>query len=295
MNRTTAGDRIILFTLVDLLIQIIFFGFFLFAANRASQGEIQDRVALLAKRFGIVSVNRYLNATSKLVAIADLDRVQVASETGKSIEAFDNTTKMLEGLDQEDVRWFANMDKEQRRDLARMIAALSPADRENLARFIGRFGIGFVRATVAKGLDAEQVRRFVAAMAKLPPADRKKFTALGVAFVKASPDKRKKIVDAAATVMKPMCFGERQALWVTEVAGGYVVRPIIGDVLSDVSRYLSAGAHVGAEYRLGEGEFGRFSAGITGAHPTCNIRVRQDTTTNSEAQFKTIQRWYVTF
>jgi len=27
----------------------------------------------------------------------------VASETGKSIEAFDNVTKMLEGLDQDDV------------------------------------------------------------------------------------------------------------------------------------------------------------------------------------------------
>ena len=51
------------------------------------------------------------------------------------------------------------MEKEQRRDLARMIAALSRADRENLARFIGRHGIGFVGATVAKGLDAEQVRR----------------------------------------------------------------------------------------------------------------------------------------
>ncbi|HEY0381827.1 MAG TPA: hypothetical protein VGC72_06485 [Candidatus Elarobacter sp.] len=277
------------------MIQIIFFGFFLFAANRASQGEIQDRVAILAKRFGIVTVTRFFNATSKLVAIADLDRVQSASETGKSIEAFKNTTKMLEGLNQEDVQWLANMDKEQRRDLARMIAALSPADRENLARFIGRYGIGFVRATVAKGLDAEQVRRFVAAIAKLPPPDRKKFTELGVAFVKASPDKRKKIVDAAATVMKPMCFSDQKALWISEVAGGYIVRPIIGDVLSDVARYLSPGAHLGAEYRLGEGDFERFSAAISGAHPTCFIKVRQDSSTNSEAQFKTIQRWYITF
>ena len=71
MLRAGSGDRIILFTLVDLLLQIIFFGFFIFAANRAAEGEMQDKIGALARKFGVVSVTRYVNATSRLVAISD--------------------------------------------------------------------------------------------------------------------------------------------------------------------------------------------------------------------------------
>ena len=280
--RGAASDRIILFTLVDLLIQIIFFGFLLFAANRAAQGSVQDRVALLARKFGVVSVVRFLDATSKLVAISDLGRVDVVPAGDKSRLIFHDTTGMLERIDKSDVTALARMDKRQLQTFTRMYAELTPADRQQLSSFISRYGIAVVRKAVAGGLTPKQLLGVLDSASSLPTGDREKFLTLATTFAKADPSNRQKIVEATANIVKLPCFGGRPAFHITEVPSGYLVQPLIPDV---------AGSGGGV---LGEDAFSTFAAAVTGAYTTCTIRVRQDTQTNNERQFKKIQRYFWT-
>jgi hypothetical protein len=276
-----SSDRIILFTLVDLLIQIIFFGFLLFAANRAAQGSVQDRVALLARKFGVVSVVRFLDATSKLVAISDLGRVDVVPIGDKSRLIFNDTAGMLERIDRSDVRTLARMDKRQLQTFTKMYAALAPADRRQLSSFVSRYGIAVVRKAVGGGLTPKQLLSVLDSASSLPTGDREKLLTVATTFAKADPAKRQKIVDATANIVKLPCFGGRPAFHITEVSNGYIVQPLIPDV-------------AGLGGSLGEGEFSNFAAAITGAHTTCVIRVLQDTQTNNERQFKNIQRYFWT-
>ena len=277
-----SSDRIILFTLVDLLIQIIFFGFLLFAANRAAQGSVQDRVALLARKFGVVSVVRFLDATSKLVAISDLGRVDVLPASDNSRLVFRDTTGMLERIDMSDVRTLARMDKRQLQTFTRMYAALAPADRRQLSSFISRYGIAVVRKAVAGGLTPKQLLSVLDSASSLPAGDREKFLTVATTFAKADPANRQKIVDATANIAKPPCFGGRPAFHITEMPSGYLVQPLLPDV---------AGFGGGV---LSEDAFSSFASAVTGAHTTCTIRVRQDTQTNNERQFKKIQRYFWT-
>ena len=127
--RTSSGERVVLFTLVDLLLQMIFLAFFLFAANRATQGEMQDKVGALARKFGVVSVTRYLNATSKLVAIADLGRVDVIPAGEKQTRALDDTTTLLQNLDRRSLAALAGLNGAELKAFAGVYADLSGPER----------------------------------------------------------------------------------------------------------------------------------------------------------------------
>lgn len=294
-DRASASDRIVLFTLVDLLLQIIFCGFLLFAANRASQGDVQDQIALLARTFGVVSVSRFLEATSKLVAIADLGKVDVVPTTDKSRVLFADATKMLEGLTQDDVGSLAKMDAQQRRAFMKMYAAMPPADRLQLSTFVNRYGSGVMKALLNGGLSAKQLRVLLDTLARLPAADQDRFRYLAVTFANADPAKRQKIVAATAILVRPMCFNRQQAFRITEVPSGYLVLPLIGAVAPDVRRLLASEPRLGPSYRLSGPAFRQFGAAITAAHSTCMIRVDQATTTNDERQLIAIQRWFATY
>jgi hypothetical protein len=289
--RANGSDRIILFTLVDLLVQIIFFAFLLFAVNRATQGNVQDRVAELARKFGIVSVTRFLEATSKLVAISELGRVDLAPASDDS-KTLDDATKVIEGLDPETLRALSRLNAAQLHALTKSIAALSPQERRQLTAFIGRYGMTFLRPLLDSGLTAAQLETLLSTLAKLPPGDRGKLIQLGVTFAKVDPAKRQKIVEATAVMVRPTCFDRRQALEVTEVPNGYRVRALIPAAAADVARLL--GGRRGA-YTLTAAEFSRFASAITSAHADCTIRVLQRTETNDERQLKAIQYWFATW
>jgi hypothetical protein len=293
-SRAFAGDRIVLFTLVDLLLQIIFCGFLLFAANRASNGEIQDKIARLAQAVGLVSVTNYVDATSRLVAIADLGKIDVVRHSDKSTALLDEATAMLKGLSEEDLSALSGMDEQQRRAFMKMYAALAPADRQQLSAFIGQYGIGIMKAALAGGMTSEQLRSFLNTISRLPAGDRKKFVQLSVTFANADPAKRQKIVDATAEIVKPPCFGRKAALHITEVSGGYLVRPLIEAVVPDVARALSSGASVGQTFHVSESAFSNFGSAVAAAHPTCYIQVDRDSQTYDERQLLKIQRWFGT-
>ncbi|MBV8369612.1 MAG: hypothetical protein JO036_11895 [Candidatus Eremiobacteraeota bacterium] len=256
------GDRIILFTLVDLLLQIIFLGLFLFAAHRAGQGDVDDRIAQLIRQYGVVRVGDYLNATSELVAIKDIGRVAVVpGGKPKVTQPLDEVTKLLQHLDRETLPRIAGMNNT---ELKHFTALVKKPD----------------------------VRSLLAELAKLSPKDQRAFAGLGGAFFKADPDTRTKII--AAANVKPLCFARQNAYHITEVPGGYVVRPLIPDVLPDVARAVPG--HRGMEsFRLGEAEFARLGEVTLAAHRKCTVNVQQATTTNNERQFKTIQYYFGTW
>ena len=141
----------------------------------------------------------------------------------------------------------------------------------------------------------DDARALLRAAAAMPPGDRAALIKIDKLFADADPGKRKKIVDATASVVKPLCFKDRQALHITEVPGGYVVRTLIAEIGPDVRRATSSSGAVGATYQLGLSEFQTFAASVTGAHKDCIVNVQQDTTTNDERQFKTIQRYFGTW
>lgn len=263
MRRSGGGDRIILFTLVDLLLQIIFLGLFLFAAHRAFQGDVDDRVTKLIAKFGVVPVGQYLNATSKLVAIADLDRIAVIpAGKPKETQALKDTTKLLRDLDRGTVRGLANMDRSQLKTLAAMVKK-------------------------------PEFRRLLSGLATLPRKEQGAFVDLGGAFLKADPDTRTKIIAAAANV-KPLCFAKRNAYHIVEIPGGYVVRPLIRDVRPDIDRALPG--HRGAQQMtLSEAEFSRLGDVTNAIHRNCTVNVTQESQTNNERQFKTIQHYFGTW
>jgi hypothetical protein len=284
MIRANAGDRIILFTLVDLLLQIIFFVFLLFAINRASQGKVQDQIAALADKFGIVSVTKFFAATSKLVAISDLGRVDTAATTDRS-KILDDATKVIEGLDPDTLKALSGMNKQQLQAFAKLVRQLSPAEREQMTAFIKKYGLTFLRPAVASGLSAEQLQALLDAFVKLPARDRGNLIKLNESFAKADPGKRQKIVDATANVVKPMCFNGQQAMVITEISGGYLVEPN--------PKVPQAG--LGGVRTLTQSEFTAFGSTLNAAHTDCLIRVQQLSKTNSEYQLKTIQQYFVTF
>lgn len=274
MVRAGSGDRIILFTLVDLLLQIMFFGFFIFAANRATEGEMQDKIGALARKFGVVSVTRYMNATSKLVAISDLHHIDVVGSA-----VFRDVTTVLEGLNPDAVRGLASLKPKELQAFARAYATLPAPERHQVAAFLAKHGN-----------DAGTLLRTAA---QLPPEDLPAMMKIDKQFANADPAKRKKIVEAA--MVKPLCFKRRTALHITEVPGGYIVRPLIPDVARDVARATSSSGAIGTTYRFGQADFQSFAASVAGAHEDCIVNVQQDTTTNDERQFKTIQRYFGTW
>jgi hypothetical protein len=293
-SRANAGDRIVLFTLVDLLIQVIFCGFLIFAANRASQGDVQDKIAQLARLFGVQPVSNFIDATSKLVAIADLDKVHVVDPSDKSKELFDDTTKMLERLDADDLRNLAAMDTRQRQAFMKLYATMAPADRQQLSKFVAQYGAGAMKALVSGGLSAQQLRTLLETLSRLSPADQDRFRYLAQTFASADLAKRQKIVAATAILVRPKCFGGRSAFKITEIPGGYLVAPLIPQIAPDVSRYLSSAERAGGAFRLGQSAFMAFGATVSSAHGQCMIEVDQATTTYDERQLISIQRWFGT-
>ncbi|HEV3088469.1 MAG TPA: hypothetical protein VGY57_11725 [Vicinamibacterales bacterium] len=275
--RAGSGDRIILFTLVDLLLQIIFLGLFLFAAYRAVQGDMHDRLTQLARKFGVFSVTNYLNSTSKLVAVADLGRIDVVPAGKKATRAFRDTTTLLQDLDRTSLPELARMNKDELKAFASIYAGLSPAERKRFAALVKR----------------PELRAFWTGLAKLTPEDQRTFLGLGDAFLKADPDTRSKIIAAAANV-KPLCFARHNAYEITEVSGGYVVRPLLREVLPDVARAVP-GQRGMQSIQLGEAEFARLGEATLAAHRDCTVNVKQATTTNNEQQYKTIQRYFGTW
>jgi hypothetical protein len=290
-SRAFAGDRIVLFTLVDLLLQIIFCGFLLFAANRASQGGLQDKISKLVGIFEVDRVTRYVDATSKMISIRDLDRVHYTSSSGTSTP-LDEATKMLGGLTLADVSSLAAMDPEQRRAFMKMYATLAPADRDVVSMFLNRYGAGAMNALLSGDLTEEQLRSFMDSVSRLPPGDRKKFVQLSATFAKADPAKRQKIVDQSAVITKPTCFGGKPALHITEIAGGYRITPLIPAIVPEVARAGQAGASVGRAFQLGESAFWHFGSAVTTQHPACYVKVRQDSQTYDERQLLRIQYWF---
>lgn len=294
ISRGHGGDRIVLFTLVDLLIQVIFCGFLIFAANRASQGDVQDKVALLARAFGVENVTKFIDATSKLVAISDLDKVHVVDPSDKSKSLFDDATKMLKGLDADDLSKLAAMDAKQRQAFMKIYTTLAPRDRQQLSEFVVQYGADAMKALMSGGFSTQQLRTLLETLSRLPPADQDKFRYLALTFANADQAKRQKIVAATAILVRPKCFDGHSAFKITEIPGGYLVDPLIPKVAPDVTRYLSTAQRAGRSYRLGQSAFMAFGAAVSTAHGACIIEVDQATTTNDERQLISIQRWFGT-
>jgi hypothetical protein len=186
------------------------------------------------------------------------------------------------------------MDAQQRHAFMKMFTALGPADRQLVSKFVNRYGPDAMKALASGDLTPDQLRAFLSSIARLPPGDRKKFVQLGVTFAKADSDKRQKIVDAAAVVVKPPCFNNQQALHITEVSGGYLVRPLIGAIIPDVRRARPSGASVGQTFSVSESAFSQFGSVVAATHPTCYIQVGRDSRTYDERQLLKIQRWFGT-
>jgi hypothetical protein len=294
IGQADAGDRIVLFTLVDLLIQVIFCGFLIFAANRASQGDVQDKIALLARVFGVGNVTKFIDATSKLVAISDLDKVHFVDASDEQKRLLSDATKMVEGLDADALRQLAAMDAQQRGAFVKMYATLGPRDRQQLGEFVAQYGAGAMKALVSGGLNAKQARTLLETLSHLPQADQDRFRYLALTFAKADRTKRQKIVAATAILVRPKCFNGHSAFKITEIPGGYLLDPLIPQIAPDVSRYLSSAYRGGGGYRLGQSAFMGFGEAVSRAHGACMIEVNQATTTYDERQLISIQRWFGT-
>jgi hypothetical protein len=277
-GRANGGDRIVLFTLVDLLVQIIFCGFLIFAANRAAEGAVQDQVDRLVQAFKVANVTKYMDATSKLVAIADLDKAHLYDPSEKSKTLFSDVTHMLQGLDAKDLGKLAGMDAKERAGFMTMYASMSPGDRQLLSKFVAQNGTGSIKS-----------------LSRLNLGDQAKFNYLAKTFVDADPVKRQMIVATTARLVRPRCFNGRSAFKITEKPGmSYLVQPLIPQVAPDVARLLSGAQRAGNGYFLNQPAFMTFGSAVSSAHAACIIEIDQATETNDERQLISIQRWFGT-
>jgi len=275
--------------------QVIFFGFFLFAANQATQGGVQRQVAILARVFGVVTVTKYLDATSKLIAISDLKTIEVAAPGDKRRKAFEDLTSLLDALDSAQLRRLAAMDERQRDDFVDLYMRLTPTERSQFREFLKRYGAAMLERLLTSSLKKNELEDILSVLSKLPTGEQGAFMTFTSAFTKADKNTRTMMLAAAATISQPTCFDKRQALSIREIHSGYSVQPLIADVESETARFAGSARRVGEHYQLSEAEFSTFAARITAAHNDCTIRVLQSTDTYDERQFKRIQRWFRTW
>lgn len=121
-------DRIILFTLIDLLIQIIFFGFLLFVLHDQSERERKQVSYLfdeLTQKYGVVNLTRFLEALSRLIPIEELERVIVMLESIESgkFKAWSDLLAISKTLD---------VSPEELKKLAELYGSLDREDRGRL-------------------------------------------------------------------------------------------------------------------------------------------------------------------
>jgi hypothetical protein len=296
-------ERLILFTLVDLLIQVIFFGFFLFAANQATQGGVQRQVAVLARVFGIVSVTKYLDAPSRLISISDLGKLEVAALSDKPRKTFEDIISLLDRLNTDDLHKLVAMDARQRSEFVDLYNQLSPVERSQFRDFLKRYGTKMIGQLLATRLKKSELESILATLSKLPGGDQGAFIAFGSTCARVDLNLCREIIAKGlkGLISLPTCFDERQALSVREVPSAYRVRPLIPEVESETRLFSGSALRAGDDYELSEVQFSAFAARMSAAHPKCTIRVLQSTAayvTKSdvhERQLKLIQRWFRTW
>ena len=132
---SVSRDRIILFTFVDLLIQLIFFGFLLFVLFGEKEKERTALVEITeeaAKRYGAVNFTRLLDAISRLVPIEDLDRVILMFENlGKDkVKAWSDLVRNAKRL---------NISPEELFRITELYGALPESEKAKLTDIIRRY------------------------------------------------------------------------------------------------------------------------------------------------------------
>lgn len=286
IGRASAGDRIILFTLVDLLVQIIFCGFLLFAVNRAFEGKIQDKLAALARAFGVVSVTSFLDATSKLVAIADLGKVDTVSVSDRSTETFTDLTKVLGSMDREDLALLAAADPTQRRAFLRHLlkdlnsATSSSSDLKMIT--------AVWQLIKENGLTPADLINVAHEYRVMDPKRRK----LEGMYASMSPDQRAKLLASAQELSIPKCFDGRPAFKSVEVSGGYYVSDPIRDVSGPFSRAVANLARSGDAYFVPSSLVDAFGQGVTSEFQ-CKMRVLNRSETNDLLQYQRLNQYFL--
>jgi hypothetical protein len=231
--------------------------------TQAARGEMEGRLSVLIRKFGIVSVTRYLDATSKLIAIADLGKIDVAG-SGASSASLDNLTAFLEGMKPRDFK---------------ILSSLSKQERSNLEALIREYGKNAVAELLSLRLSQSQVDLFK----RISDSDPKAFAKLATAYANADRDTQTTILAKVAEATKPHCFGGRLVLDIIELPGGYQVSPLTADLVPEIgtgSRFIS------------NREFDAFGSKLSRNHSQCYIDIRQHSQTNDESQYRTIEGYF---
>jgi hypothetical protein len=299
MINRSSNDRIILFTLVDLLIQIIFFGFFLFAINRAREGDLRPKLDALISKVGIRQLATLVEATSKLVSIADLSHIDVVG-SGPSIEAVTNLNDLIDlikRLDRESLRKLksSNLSVQQLADVSGLFRRLTPLRQKTLVDLLGKFSN-----------NESKLIEVLAAYGNLSKEDLAKLVIVARAYARGNREIRAKISSAAVVIKTtPPCFPDKQALDVVSIAGGFLVRVLPTDgsrvITGELGHFRVADAVTvaknglnGQYYDVPGSAFAGFGSTVNAHFSNCYITAKEASKTDMESQFKMIQRYFYT-
>jgi hypothetical protein len=259
------GERVVLFTLVDLLVQIIFFALFLLVLLQQSHPELPasvERALIPYTKVAKAQLVEFIDAVSRMVPLSSIDKARSIGDQDRGIR------DRLAAISK----------------LMRAVSGLPSPEVESLARFLSDPG------------NARRLRQLVSILAREPksslsPSDVKRFAQLRRVYIAMSPSQRTALVAQAIAIIKPRCFNGRAAFAALAVQGGYILSNPISDVVPVIRSAL--GRPGSGPAAISEGDLDTLGNALTGRYPDCNIYVGESSETNSRSQYKHLNHYFL--
>jgi hypothetical protein len=264
---------------VDLLVQIIFFAMFLLVlfeqTNEQLSGQLQRKLLPYAK-VAQAELIAFIDAVSELVPLRDVDKTHTIGDEDRDVR--DRLIALASVLNS-----FRNIPF---KDIAIRNKLLSTKDRpEDLEALIHL--LNFMRS---RNLSSSDVIKIVKQYHS--PGAKEGLANLVRAYLSMTPSQRALLESAALSIQKPACFHDSAAFKALEVTGGYLVSNPIGEISGEFSRAVSGLTEEGDSYFVSEAELDAFGDKLTRAFPQCQLKVLEATETNSEQQYKHLNRYF---
>ncbi len=265
LKGTGRGERVVLFTLVDLLVQIIFFALFLLVLLQQSRPELPtgvERALVPYTKVARTQLVEFIDAVSRMVPLSSIDKARSIGDQDRGVR------DRLAAISK----------------LMRAISGLSTPEVESLARFLSD-PINAARLPQLASILASQPKT------SLSPSDVKRFAQLRRVYVAMSPAQRSALVAQAIAIIKPRCFNGRAAFAAVAVEGGYVLSNPIREIVPVL--WLALGRAGSGSVSISEGDLDSLGNALNKRYPNCNIYVAESSETNSRSQYKHLNHYFL--
>ena len=265
LRKPERSERVILFTLVDLLVQIIFFALFVLVLIQQSRpalpAAVQQQLSLYT-RVAKAQLVEFIDAVSRMVPLSSVDKSRSIGDQDRGVRDRLAATSAL-------IRSLSRLSTAQLQALSKFLSA--PANAAQLTALMAS-----LNGNSSKGATSQV-----------------QFHKLRDIFLAMTPNQRSALLAKAIEISKPRCFGGRAAFAAVEVPGGYMVSEPIREILPTFRVAVGARAATNATYLIGEGELDAFGDVLNKAYPHCNIFVSEQSETNDLAQYKHLNRYFL--